>query len=322
MTTDAKAERRVLVTGAAGYIGRLVVERLARDRRAIATLVATDLRAVPEAERMPGVIYEAADITKDEVAALIEKHAIDSVVHLAAIVTPPGDSGRELAHKVDVQGTERLLRASVAHGVRQFVITSSGAAYGYHADNPPLLHEDDALRGNEIFAYAHHKRLVEEMLARYREEHPELGQLVLRPGTVIGPRTHNQITAIFERPVVLGLKEAETPFVFIWDEDVAAIIAEGVHGERRGIYNLAGDGVMTLREIAVAMGKPFVALPAKVVERGLEVMQAFGVAPYGPEQVCFLRYRPVLSGERLQRELGYRPKSSREAFETYRHAHV
>jgi len=323
MTSEERTKRKaVLITGAAGYVGRLVTEQLSRDRRGIETIVATDLRAVPEAEREPGVIYEAADITTGAVADLIGKHRIDTVVHLAAIVTPPGEGGRELAYRVDVEGTERLLEACVEHAVCKIIVTSSGAAYGYHADNPPLLREDDALRGNEIFAYAHHKRLVEQLLERYRQDHPALGQLIFRPGTVIGERTHNQITAIFERPVVLGLKESDTPFVFIWDRDVAACIVAGVHGMQTGIFNMAGEGVMTLREIARAMGKPFVSLPARVVERGLAALERHGLAPYGPEQVCFLLYRPVLSGERLIETFGFRPKSSREAFETYRASHA
>ena len=313
----APSRQALLITRAAGYVGRLVVRRLARDRRGLETILASDLNQVPESEREPGVEYSALDICSDQLAELIAQRGIDTVVHLAAIVTPPKHGGRELAYQVDVAGTERLLEACLTHGVRRLVWTSSGAAYGYHADNPPLLDEDQPLRGNEIFAYAHHKRLVEETLARYRREHPELSQLVLRPGTIVGAGTSNQITAIFERPLVLGLREADSPFVFIWDEDVAACIVEGIHGDTQGVFNLAGDGVMTLREIARAMGKPFVALPAAWVERGLKVMQRLGVAPYGPEQVCFLRYRPVLSNERLKRDFGYRPLSSRQAFARY-----
>jgi UDP-glucose 4-epimerase len=316
------ARRAVLITGAAGYVGKLVTKQLANDKRGITTIVASDLRVTPMRDRVEGVCYEAADIRGGAMSELIERHQIDTVVHLAAIVTPPKEGGRELAYDVDVRGTQKLLEACTAHGVCKFIVTSSGAAYGYHADNPALLCEDDELRGNEVFAYAHHKRLVEDMLADYRQDHAELEQLVFRPGTIVGEHTNNQITAIFERPVVVGLREADTPFVFIWDQDVARAIVEGIHGDQTGIFNMAGEGVMTLREIARALGKPFVALPVKLLESGLDLMQRFGIAPYGPEQVCFLRYRPVLSAERLVHDFGYRPLSSREAFDIYRYSHA
>ncbi len=322
-SSEMRSTRRaVLITGAAGYVGKLVTAALVNDRRGFDTIVATDVRPVPSHERLRGVIYETGDLCTDEVAELIPKHNIDTLVHLAAVVTPPKNGGRELAYRVDVEGTERLLKACVEHGVCKLVVTSSGAAYGYHPDNPPLLREEDALRGNEIFAYSHHKRIVEEMLATYREEHPELSQLIFRPGTIVGRTTKNQITAIFERPVVLGLQESDTPFVFIWDEDVAGAIVQGVHGDAAGIFNLVGEGVMTLREIASALGKPFVSLPSAWVQNGLSFMQKLGVAPYGPEQVIYLLHRPVLSNERLIREFGYQPRTSRQAFGVYHEAQL
>ncbi|HCJ65216.1 MAG TPA: epimerase, partial [Alcanivorax sp.] len=47
--------------------------------------------------------------------------------------------------------------------------------------------------------------LVEEMLADYRQRHPALRQLILRPGTVLGEGTRNQITALFERKRILAI---------------------------------------------------------------------------------------------------------------------
>ena len=128
-----------------------------------------------------------------------------------------------------------MLDACLAHGVRRIVVSSSGAAYGYHADNPEWLTEDDPVRGNEVFAYSHHKRLVEEMLAARAPTHPELEQVVLRIGTILGERVDNQITALFERPRLLKIRGSSSPFVFIWDTDVVAIIMPGGHraGHRR-----------------------------------------------------------------------------------------
>ena len=121
-----------------------------------------------------------------------------------------------------------------AAGVHTLIYTSSGAAYGYHADNPEWLDESDPLRGNAEFAYADHKRLVEEMLARWRATHPELRQLIFRPGTILGARAHNQITALFDRSYVLGLSGAQSPFVIIWDQDVVGAILQRHPWQRDG----------------------------------------------------------------------------------------
>jgi len=305
----------VLITGASGYVGQKLVRALARDRRGLRTIVATDVR--PPRERLEGVIYAELDVRSARLGDLLATHAIDTVVHLATIVTPSKGMSRDVQYDVDVRGTENVLRACEAEGVKKLIVTSSGAAYGYHADSAPLLSEDAPLRGNEEFAYSHHKRLVEELLSEHRASHPELEQLVFRPGTIIGLGARNQITAIFERPLIVGLRESATPFVFVLDDDVVACLALGVQGDATGIYNLAGDGVMTLREIAARLGKPFVALPARAVRLGIGQLQRLGATQYGPEQVAFLAHRPVLSNERLKSVFGFRPRSSREAFDVW-----
>ncbi|MAG31676.1 MAG: epimerase [Deltaproteobacteria bacterium] len=309
----------VLVTGGAGYIGGKVVAALADEPSEWERIVATDVRAPRAEQRHDRVIWETVDIRSAEIAALFEEHKVNTVVHLASIVTPPPGFTREDQYSVDVDGTRNVLEACVAAGVGKIIVTSSGAAYGYHADNDEWLDERDSpLRGNESFAYAHHKRLVEEMLARYREDHAELAQLVFRPGTVLGAGVSNQITALFERAFVLGLSRVATPFVFIWDEDVAACILKGIRTDRTGIYNLAGDGVMPLAEIARRLGKPLVSLPATLVDGALVVLCRLGLTQYGPEQTLFLKHRPVLSNRRLKEEFGYMPRmSSREVFETW-----
>lgn len=316
---------RVLITGGSGYVGSLVAKGLATDGRSTGVIVAADVR--PPRAPIEGVTHLTWDVRDDGLQAILLRHEIDTVVHLAAIVSPQGESSRAMEYAVDVEGTKNVLEACVAAGVGKLIITSSGAAYGYHADNDPLLTEDSPIRGNEEFAYACHKRLVEQMLERYRREHPQLEQLVFRPGTILGRTVANQITAMFSKPFVLGLADAATPFVFIWDEDVVAIIVEGVFGAQTGIYNLAGDGVMTLREIARALNKPFVPIPSRWLERCLGALKRFDftrdLVRYGPEQVRFLQYRPVLSNERLKHQFGYRPRrTTREVFDLYVQSHA
>src|SRR5690606_8072391 len=177
--------------------------------------------------------------------------------------------------------------------------------------------EQDALRGNPEFAYSDHKRQVEELLARYRSEHPELTQLVFRPGTVLGASTRNQITGLFLRPRVLAIRGSDSPFVFIWDQDVLGALELGLREDRGGIFNMAGDGAMRIDEIAARLNKPLRRLPAGLIKAGLYVAPALG-KPVSPAQLDFLRYRPVLSNRRLKEEFGYQPlKTSSQVFDYF-----
>lgn len=307
----------VFITGACGYIGNLLVETMASMRDRFGPILASDISEVKVREDQ-SITRLALDVRSGEMERILRQNGISTVVHLAGIVTPGKRPDRGLAYQVDVLGTKNVLESCLKAGVNHLIVTSSGAAYGYHADNPDWFDEGDPLRGNPEFAYADHKRQVEEMLLLAREEHPELTQLILRPGTILGATASNQITDLFQKRVILGVRGSPTPFVFIWDMDVVAIIIKGILEGKTGIYNLAGDGVMELHEIAGILKKPLLLLPAWILQSCLFVLKKFSLTQYGPEQVNFLRYRPVLLNKRLKEGFGYTPqKTTRQVFEYY-----
>lgn len=376
----------VLVTGASGYLGKHLIHALASDPEGIQNIIAVDIMEPSPETREKGITYLKADVRSLELNRIIKAHSVDTIVHLATMVTPPKGSSRDLAYSVDVIGTQNVLNACIENRVKKIIVTSSGAAYGYYADNAPLLSEDDPIRGNREFPYAYHKRLVEEMLAEYRAEYPRLKQIVFRPGTILGENVSNQITNLFEKKIVLGIKGADSPFVFIWDQDVVNCIKIGIREDKEGIYNLAGDGTLTMKQIAGILGKRYVEVSDTLLEklfglfrkvRGVQsgvkksipsiigpVIMNFqlvqnmltgflprsvhplveklhkaqnhlgrilpehmgplfelledNLPPYGPEQVVFLKYRPVLSNRKLKNEFGYTPlKTSEDVFRFY-----
>ncbi|HVN41778.1 MAG TPA: SDR family oxidoreductase [Steroidobacteraceae bacterium] len=317
--------RRVLITGAAGYLGRQLIHSLALGDGPAGgpeRIVASDIREEEDGRRMPGVEYVALDVRDPGLARVLGEASIDTVVHLAAIVTPGPKSNRQLEYSVDVLGTRNVLEACVSSGVRRIIVTSSGAAYGYHADNPAWLTEDDPVRGNPEFAYSDHKRRVEEMLAEFRRTHPELEQVVFRVGTILGETTRNQITALFHRPRLIAIRGSASPFVFVWDRDVVGAIEHALAGGRPGTYNVAGDGALSIQQIAARLGKPCLTLPAGLIGAALAILHPLGLSQYGPEQVNFLRYRPVLDNRRLKEEFGYRPRlTSAEVLDLYCRTH-
>lgn len=307
---------RILITGAAGAVGQALLRELAGTDHEV---IATDIRR--PSELAPSVEWQALDVTTDAPARVIGEMKPDAVVHLASIVTPSKGSTRAFEHAVDVAGTRKVLDACIETGVRRLVVTSSGAAYGYHADNSVPLREADPVRGNTEFAYSYHKRQVEEMLAAARASHPQLEQVVLRVGTVLGAGLENQITALFRKPRLIAVAGSESPFVFIWTRDLARILLRAASDGPSGIFNVAGDGAMGVTDIAKALGKPVLRLPAGLLKAALAIAHPLGLSRYGPEQVRFLQYRPVLDNTGLKETFGYTPElASREVFELWRKA--
>ncbi|WP_419536372.1 SDR family oxidoreductase [Endozoicomonas sp.] len=299
---------QILITGAAGYIGHQVGNALARTQ----VVIGCDIRPNTAAD-FP---IEIMDICDASLVELLRSQQITHVVHLASVLEASED--RERDYRIDVEGTRNVIEACLQAGVHHLTVTSSGAAYGYHADNDPWLQESSPLRGNYEFAYSWHKRLVEEMLEQYRVDYPGLKQLILRPGTVLGRNTRNLITNLFLKKRILTIKGSDSPFVFIWDEDVVQIICDGVLQHKSGIFNLAGDGALTLRDIARFLNKPVFTLPPALLKIALAIGKTIGLTRYGPEQLKFLRYRPVLANDALKQQFGYTPrKTSAEVFQLF-----
>mgnify|MGYP000550943191 CR=1 FL=1 len=311
--------QRVLITGALGYLGQTVLKRLHKDLEAgrIEALVAMDVKEASAEQQLLGVRYVQADIRDKALWKHLETEKITSVIHLAAILDSQSSS-RDFQYEVDVLGTKNILDACLKVGAQRIVISSSGAAYGYYKDNPRWLKESDPTRGNEIFAYSAHKRQVEEMLAEYKVKHPELKQVIFRVCTILGTTTQNLITNLFDKKRILGIKNHLSPYVFVWDEDVARCMHKAVFSEQTGIYNLAGDGAITNADLATILDKPYWSIPASILRFALRIGNKLGLTQYGPDQILFIQYRPVLDNRKLKAEFGYSPqKTSLETFLFY-----
>ena len=112
---------------------------------------------------------------------------------------------RQQAHDIDVKATETLLSTCLKLKVDKFIVTTSGAAYGYYPENKQVISEDRAIKGNQDYFYSAHKAEVEQLMKRYREEHPQLQQIVFRPGAILGPDFDGPVVNLFQQKIITGI---------------------------------------------------------------------------------------------------------------------
>lgn len=304
----------VLVTGAAGLVGRAVAEALAVDPRW--RVIASDLRQ--PADWTAQTRFVCADLLSADWPALLREHRVERVVHLAAVVATQAGRDADRVHAIEVGGTQKLFAACRAAGVSQFVVASSGAAYGYAADLPVPVTENFPLRPHPDFPYAAHKAEIEHWLAG---QPAPPATLVLRLCTVLAPGRSTPVTALFERNPMLGLRGHDSPFCFVHRDDVVGAIIAGLERKAAGTYNVAGDGWLTLDQIAAELGARLRRLPPALLRSGLRIAHALRLSGFSAGQVDFLAWRPVLDNSRLKTELGFMPRySSEAAFTAWRKA--
>lgn len=236
--------------------------------------------------------YQQGDIMdRAAVDALVAD--ADVVIHLAFIVL----GSRAESERVNLAGTRIVFEAAVAaERVKRLVYTSSAAAYGYYSDNPDPITEDVPPRGSPEHDYSAQKAACEAVLTEITDG-TSLEVFVLRPCVVAGPkataladampwnRFPSAIRSITRAiPLLkLPLPDPGIALQLVHDDDVAAAIAlAGTTPAPPGAYNIAGDGKVTLSNIAAALGGRPVRVPAATAIIGSEVVARLPFLPPKP----------------------------------------
>jgi UDP-glucose 4-epimerase len=293
----------VLVTGAAGFVGSHVCDRLlAEGRRVIAVddLSSGRIANLGEARSYgKDFSFEHLDIRADALASLFERHQPEVVMHLAAqsSVTVSSQDPRKDAD-VNILGTINVLRCALASGTRKIVYAASGGTvYGEQRRLPAK--ETAAPAGRPLSAYGVSKKAAGDYLALYQRFNAiEHTQLAL--ANVYGPRQDPKgeagVIAIFagrmlkgERLTVNGDGNQTRDYVFV--ADAADAFSRAIDRGSGRLVNV-GTGLETSVNLLHRM-------LAEIC--GVEEDPDFGPLPPGEVR------RIALDATLAERELGWRP---------------
>jgi len=261
---------RTLVTGAAGFIGSTLVDRLLADGHTVIGL--DDLSSgsstnIVGAERHDTYEFAKADIVDADLVDLLAETQPEVIFHLAAQISVARSvTDAQFDSSVNVVGTVRLAEAARKTGVRKIVHTSSGGSiYG----TPPVYPTDEKVPVNPSSPYAASKVCGEVYLNMFRNLY-DLDCSHIAPANVYGPRQdpHGEagVVAIFAKALLAGKPTkifgdgSDTrDYVFVDDVVDAFVRASGEAGSGQR-FN-AGTGVETSTRalhtaVAAAAGAP------------------------------------------------------------------
>jgi UDP-glucose 4-epimerase len=303
---------RVLVTGGAGYIGSHAVRALLDDGHQVVVL--DDFSAGHREAVPPDVpIVHLSIHDRARVAAALREHGIDAVMHFAAWLVVP-DSVRDPLgyYQNNVVGTLGLLGAMVDAGVSRLVFSSTCAVYGEPSSVPIV----ETLEKRPINAYGETKLAVERALEHIERAHG-LRWIALRyfnaagahPDGTIGedhaPEIHVIPRAIQAatggEPLQVFGQDYPTPdgtclrdYIHVCDLADAHVLAIRAlaQGASSGAYNAGTGHPHSVKQVIDAV--------SRVVGSPVQ----WSPAPRRPGDPAAL----YASSERLQRELGWRPK--------------
>jgi UDP-glucose 4-epimerase len=247
--------KRILITGISRYWGG----RLAQA-----------LEAFPEVEAVIGVDNEepTVELERTEYVKVGAQHAllrrvveaaeIDTVVDTRLVVDSATTSSSK-AHENNVMGTMNILAACTGSDspVRKVVFKSSTHFYGCNQDDPAFF--DETMRRPNPPRSGIERDIVEAeaSLDDFAERHPETAVSILRFANVLGPSVETSHIKLFSLPVVPMILGFDPRYQFVHEDDVVHALEHAVKHRVPGTYNVAGDGVLALSEVAGLLGKPY-----------------------------------------------------------------
>lgn len=325
--TAQKTGLTVAVTGPTGAIGKALMRALERSD-AVERVIGMARRPFePAAEGWTKVEYRQGDIL-DETAVKSLVSGADVVVHLAFLIF----GSQEETTRVNLEGSRNVFQAALSEGVERFIYTSSVAAYGFHEDNPELLHEDVPPRGSEEHYYSAQKAQLEQEL-REMAGGAKTDVFVFRPCIVAGPTATELIENIpyvqlgekvpdpvkklagtipLLRPVI---PDPGVPFQLVHEDDVASALVAAIEGGRvPGTYNLAADGEITLSDLAHALGWYAMPIPELAVDLTAKIVSRVPLMPTRVSWISALSVPVLMDTSKAKMNLSWEPEH--DAFDT------
>ena len=289
------ANATVLVTGATGFTGSVLVRRLAETGCTVRAIArpSSDRSALDDlpVDWHTGDVFDPATVD----AAIA---GVDYVFHVAAAYRSAGITD-ETYRKVHVDSTRLLAQAAVdrAPDLQRFVHFSTVGVHG-HIDNPPA-DEDAPYKPGDIYQDTKHEG--EQLIRRFAAEN-SLPLTVIRPAAILGP-ADDRLLKLFKMaklPVVPIIGRSKGMYHLIHVEDLVAFAQFAADSEHAlgNVYICGNEHPTSIREIiatvAAELGTTprFIRLPAWpifAIARGCEIVcKGIGVEPpIYPRRVAF-----------------------------------
>ncbi|HUA68983.1 MAG TPA: NAD-dependent epimerase/dehydratase family protein, partial [Candidatus Saccharimonadales bacterium] len=227
---------RIFLTGASGYLGSLLAERLA-ELPEVENI--TGIALTPAVAALPAKVkFKQMDMRSPDLATVMTGH--DVVVHTACIVLWLAKMTVTERDDINLNGVRNVAQAALANKVQHFIHTSSMAAYDPNlARGKSDVTEDFPIgKGDSSFYYWNAKAAAEQILT----EMFRLSNVVLtflRPIYIIGPR--NRANAKSYRKNATNFPGRNPRRQFVHEEDVAAAFTHALRTKISGAYNVVPD---------------------------------------------------------------------------------
>lgn len=301
-TTNGHGLRdKIVVTGIAGRLGRLVARRL--HRAGDCTVVGIDRREFPGKPR--DINHIQVDLRSKKARDVFRHGDVRALVHMGLMHDPRLSEAEH--HSWNMQGTARLLDACAAYDVPKFVLLSSANVYGPRPDNSQFLTEDSPLMAGQHFPAIRDLIEVDMLASSFFWKQQSCETIILRPVHILGG-VHNAPSNYLRLPYVPTLMGFDPMVQVIHEDDVVEAIVCALQPGIRGIFNVIGPGEVPLSTILRELGKPTVPVPHPLAKPVLTALWRSKLTSFPVPELDHIRFVCMVDGTRARDTLGFRPR--------------
>ncbi len=296
-----KGQKVILSTGAAGNLGRLLVQRLHRNGQ----VVAIDRRPILGLPK--DVVHIRTDVRRRAIEDVFRVCDVQAVIHLGLMHNPRNNVDH---YRFNVVGTQRLLDLVAKYKVPRLVMLSSANIYGPDPDNSHFLTEEAPLLGAEHHVEIRDLVAVDNLVQSFFYRHPEVHTVMLRPVHIVGPQVKNAPSNYLrlEKPWVMA---GFDPMVqLVHEEDVVEAMILALSSEARGVFNIVGKGEAPLSRLLKLLGRKPIPVPSFLADRILSSAWRVRATGFPPPELRHIQYNCVVDGALAEAKLGFSPRYS------------
>ncbi len=291
----------LLVTGAAGGLAQLFAESVANDYDCFGI----DARPMRDGESFAGE-FTRVDYAHRKLTEIFRARKFHALVHLGRI-RETQVMNVQARYNLNVLGTRNLLDHARKHDVPNVIAVSTFHVYGAHRANHLYIDEDEPLRASQTFPELADAVELDNYVKTFSIQYPDIRTVLLRPANIVGERIRNETSMLLRQkycPTILGYDPLTQ---FVHELDFARALGLVLPSPERGVYNVAGEGVIYWRQAVECAGATPLPVPFPVAHWILGgALSRFGLK-FPRHLADYFRYPTVVTDETFRAKFGYLP---------------
>lgn len=296
--------KNILLIGAAGGLAKITTKILQKCYPN-SKIIGIDNRNTKRLPLHKNIEYRTIKYTRGNFEKLFRELKFDAVIHLSRLSHATNLLKDNLSERLDlnIMGTQRILDLCLKFHVKKVIVLSTFHVYGAVHDNPVYLKEEAPLKAGLIYPEIRDVTEMDQLCSNWMwKNHGKIECIVLRPCNILGPQINNTISKYLTTSYAPLPIDFNPMFQFIHEHDMANVLVRCLGDIPSGVYNVAPNETISLREAKKYLKFPTLKVPIFALKQFAGVLKKFWSFP--DYLIEYIMYSCIIDSSAMNKLLG------------------